>query len=320
MGKSLAPILVFVYSRPEHTKNTLEALANNIYAKDSEVWIFSDAAKNEKSIEKVNNVREYINTIPQKKYFKNVTIVEAKNNKGLANSIIGGVTEIINKYGKVIVVEDDLISNTSFIKYMNDCLEFYETNSKIWSISGYNLPIEIPNSYKHDVYMSYRGCSWGWATWKNRWETVDWKVSDYNKFKHSYLMRKKFNRGGNDMSQMLDEQMNGMIDSWAIRWCYSQSKQDKYTVYPVSTLIENKGLDGTGTHSGITNNFDVKVTKNKNNYKLENLGLNSIITKNFKNKFYCGIKQNIKEMLIIMGFDKQINNYINKKRKRFSEV
>lgn len=314
MQKKLAPILIFTYSRPEHTKNTIEALANNIYAKDSEVWIFSDNAKNEKNIENVKKVREYINTVPAKKYFKNVNIIEAKNNKGLANSIISGVTEIINKYGKVIVLEDDLITTEFFIKYMNECLEFYETNNKIWSISGYNLPINIPITYNHDIYMSYRGCSWGWATWKNRWETIDWDVSDYNKFKHDFSMRRKFNRGGNDMALMLDAQMNNKIDSWAIRWCYAQYKQDKYTVYPVISLIQNKGLDGSGTHSGKSNEFDVEIIK-KESYKLENLEINHIINKNFKYKFYYGIKQTIREILFTLGFEKQINRYINRKRK-----
>ncbi|MDD2505595.1 MAG: glycosyltransferase [Bacilli bacterium] len=314
MQKELAPILIFTYSRPEHTKNTIEALSNNVYAKDSEVWIFSDNAKNEKSLDNVKKVREYINTVPKKKYFKKVTIIEADKNKGLANSIISGVTDIINKYEKVIVLEDDLITTEYFIKYMNECLDFYKENNSIWSISGYNLPINIPNTYNHDIYMSYRGCSWGWATWKDRWETVDWNMTDYNKLKNNYFMRKSFNKGGNDMSLMLDDQMNNRIDSWAIRWCYSQSKQYKFTVYPVISLIQNNGLDGTGTHSGTTNDFDVQIEK-KDDYKLENLEINPVIVKNFKNKFYYGIKQSIRELLVIIGLDKQVNKYINRKRK-----
>src|SRR5699024_3409085 len=108
---------------------------------------------------------------------------KASTNKGLANSVISGVTKVIDKFGKVIVIEDDLISSTDFLSYMNNALEFYEMNKSIWSISGYNIPIDIPSNYKHDVYLSYRGCSWGWATWKNRWNQTDWSVKDYDAFK-----------------------------------------------------------------------------------------------------------------------------------------
>lgn len=301
--KKLAPIALFVYARPEHTKNTIEALSKNKLANESEIWIFSDNAKKEKHIENVRKVREYIRTIKDANYFKKVNIIEAEKNKGLANSIISGVTELINKYNRVIVLEDDLVTSKYFLTYMNKALDFYENDNLIWSISGYNLPIEIPNNYENDVYLAYRGCSWGWATWKDRWDTVDWKVDDYKKFKHNYSKRKKFNRGGPDMAQMLDAQMEGKCDSWAIRWCYEQSKQNKYTIYPVKSLVLNQGLDGTGTHSGNIRTFDVNL-ENKLPNLIENLKINEIITKNFYNKFKYGLKQRIKEMLIIFHLDK----------------
>ena len=158
--KELSPIIVFVYNRLEHTKNTIDALSKNELAKESELWIFSDNAKNEKDIEKVENVRTYIHSIEEQKLFKSVKIIEADKNKGLANSVIDGVTKVINNSNKVIVVEDDLITSKYFIKYMNEALDFYEKDEKIWSISGYNLPIKIHNDYKSDVYLGYRGCSW----------------------------------------------------------------------------------------------------------------------------------------------------------------
>lgn len=281
----LTPVVVFVYNRPEHIKKTIEALAKNYLADETEVYIYADAAKNEKSIEKVRLVREYIDSLEEKNLFKSLTIKKAKSNKGLANSIISGVSEIIKKYGKVIVVEDDIVSSPDFLQYMNDALDYYEKNEKIWSISGYTFNIDIPKNYKSEIYLSYRGCSWSWATWEDRWEKIDWNVSDYKEFKKNKVLRKRLNRGGRDMANMLDFQMQGKIDSWAIRWCYTQSKLDMLTVYPVVSRIKNIGLDTTGTHGVITSEFDVEINNNNKKCRFDNPGLNCKITKAFKDKF-----------------------------------
>ena len=205
----------------------------------------------------------------------------------------------------MIVLEDDLIPSKVFLEYMNKALDFYEKKESIWSISGYNIPIQIPKNYKFDIYLGYRGCSWGWATWKDRWNTVDWKVSDYKEFKNNYKKRKQMNRGGPDMAQMLDSQMQGLCDSWAIRWCYEQSKQNKYTIYPVKSLVINQGLDGTGTHSGTTKNFDVEISERIPEL-YNNLPVDKEITTNFYNKYKLGIKQNIIEILMILKLEKII--------------
>ena len=304
--EELAPIILFVYARPDHTKKMIESLKDNKLADKSEVWIFSDNAKRDNAIERVEKVREYIHKIEKSNYFKKVHIVEAKENKGLAKSVIEGVSEIIKKAKKAIVVEDDLILSNNFIEYMNDALNFYENDNRIWSISGYNVPINIPKTYKEDVYLGYRGCSWGWATWENRWKMVDWNVSDYDIFKRSFKRRRLLNRGGDDMAQMLDMQMNGKIDSWAIRWCYEQSKRNMYTIYPVKSLVYNEGLDGTGTHSGITSDFSVIISNEKRNMK-KDIEVNKEISRNFKSKYKIGIKGKIKEMLIIMGLEGVVN-------------
>lgn len=310
-NSKLAPIVIFVYARPDHTKMTIEALSKNKFAKDTDVYIFSDAAKNEKTKSKVDETRKYIKSIAGNKYFKSTTIIEAEKNKGLANSIISGVTKIIEKYGKVIVLEDDLLTSDNFIEYMNNALNFYKDDNKIWSISGYNVPMKVKN-YPYDVYLNYRGCSWGWATWKNRWDKVDWNVSDYKNFKNNLFKRIKFNRGGNDMSQMLDSQMHGMCDSWAIRWCYQEYKENMYTIYPIKTLINNIGLDGTGTHSGFAKGFDSKLTNDE--IKLvKNLIINKKIMREFKSKFSYGIKQIIKEILTVIGIYEYIYSLRGKK-------
>lgn len=281
----MIPVIIFVYNRPEHTKKTIEALAENNLAKETKIFIFSDAAKNEKAIKNVEATRNFIESVSEKKLFKSVEIIKAPKNKGLANSVITGVTEVIEKFGEVIVLEDDLISSKDFLLYMNRALEYYKNNKSIWSISGYNIPIAIPSDYNHDVYLSYRGCSWGWATWQDRWNQVDWIVKDYDKFKKNKEQRKKFNLGGRDMANMLDSQMEGKIDSWAIRWCYSQSKIDMYTVYPVKSRIKNIGLDGSGTHSGLTTRYDVHFKNDNGVCKFEDVKINQGITKNFQNHY-----------------------------------
>ncbi|MDK0627471.1 glycosyltransferase family A protein [Clostridium perfringens] len=255
-----APIILFVYNRLEHTKKTIESLKENTLAKDSELYIFSDGAKNAEQVDRVLEVREYIKKIDG---FKSIHIIKSKSNKGLANSVIDGVNKIIEKYGKVIVLEDDLITSKYFLEYMNEALDLYEDRLDIWSISAYTPNIRFKDNYKYEIYLTGRGSSWGWATWKDRWETIDWDLKDYFKFKKSSIERQKFNLSGSDMSFMLDDQMCGRINSWAIRWCYSQFRQNKLTIYPKKSLINNIGNDLSGTHTPITNKYSVKISNEK---------------------------------------------------------
>lgn len=300
----LAPIVLFVYNRPEHTQKTINALKKNELAKESELFIFSDGEKNQIDKKKVQEVREIINNING---FKNIKIYESKINNGLANSVIDGVTNIINEYGKVIVLEDDLITSKIFLRYMNRALNFYEDNKDIWSISGYNLPINIPKGYDHDVYLSYRAHSWGWATWKDRWNEIDWKIKEFDQFLSNKQKQKLFNRAGNDMTRMLKKQINGQIDSWAIRWCYNQFKEDSYTIYPVKSKVKNIGMDGSGVHCGVSNQHDVILDNGDCRVEFsKKLELNEKILHNFK-QYYAPktLKGKIKEFLIrIEVFDK----------------
>lgn len=277
----LSPIILFVYNRPEHTSKTLEALKANILAQQSELFIFSDAAKTPEQADKVSKVRNIIDNVDG---FRSVTIFKAEYNRGLANSVIDGVSTIINEFGRVIVLEDDLITSPNFLSYMNASLDTYQFDNRIWSISGYTPNLGIRTSYKYDVYLAPRGCSWGWATWKDRWNSVDWKVSDYQKLKTSIPMRREFNKGGNDLAFMLGDQMAGRIDSWAIRWVYSQSKQLKYTVYPVHSLITNNGMDFSGTHAPKSDKYSV-ILSNHNPKLPSKIELDSDILASFK-QFY----------------------------------
>ena len=251
-----APVVIFVYNRPEHTKKTIEALAENYLAKETDVFIFSDAAKNEEATTNVQLTRKYIESVPDKNLFKSFEIIKASRNKGLANSIISGVSKIIDEYGKVIVLEDDLITSTVFLKFMNSALDYYENEDKVFTISGYSN-IDIPKSYNDSVYFSHISTSWGWATWKKEWNSVIWDHEHYkNVTKNKKLLRQYKKKIGNERIKMIKNQLEGKIDSWAIRRLFSQLEQNKFTVFPNKALVINIGVDGSGTHSGLNKNFD----------------------------------------------------------------
>lgn len=244
----LAPIVLFVYKRLSHTRETLEAINRNHLADESELFIFSDAASTDENQKAVADVRSYIKDFSQNSNFKQVHIMNAEEHKGLSRSIISGVTQVINRFGKVIVLEDDIVTAHGFLKYMNQALDFYEENEMIWSISGCAFPLKALDDYSYDVYLNYRTSSWSWASWKNRWDRMDWDVSDFAEFKKDKKRIKEFCKGGEDLFQMLCRQMNGEIDSWAIRWCYQQYKEGMFTIYPRESFIVNIGFDGSGTH------------------------------------------------------------------------
>ncbi len=278
----LAPVVVFVYNRADHASQTLNHLSNNFLASESELFIYCDNAKNEKAQEAVDNVRAVVDEFARNSNFKKVTVIKAEQNKGLAASIIGGVSEILDRYGRVIVVEDDLVTSKDFLTYMNHALDFYETNPKVWSISGYSFPLKSLEKYPHDIYMSPRGCSWGWATWKDRFEKVDWNVSDFNEFIKNPECIKHFNEGGPDMTDMLTRQVNGKINSWAIRWCYQESKENMFTVYPVKSRIRNIGCDNSGTNCVSSNLYDTTLISGDYSCTFENLTPDSRIMKEFR--------------------------------------
>lgn len=259
---TLSPIVLFVYKRTWHLTQTVDALQKNFLAQNSDLFIYSDGPKNNSEVSTIGEIRSYLKTING---FKSISINERPENIGLANSIILGVTEILEKYGKIIVMEDDLISSPNFLTFMNTALNFYKDNKNIFSISGYNYPISIPKEYKDSVYIAYRCSSWGWGTWKNRWEKVDWQIKDYKDFLDNPDEQKKFSRGGEDLVDMLEYQMKCYIDSWAIRWCYAHYKNNAYCLYPTISKIKNIGLDRSGTHKS-ARKIDIKLDTSSINF------------------------------------------------------
>ena len=250
----LAPIVLFVYNRPDHTKQTVEALQKNELAIDSELFIYSDAAKNENAEQKVNEVREYIKNIDG---FKKVTIVEREKNWGLANSIIDGVTKIVNEYGKIIVLEDDLVTSPYFLKFMNEALDIYEDESQVISIHGYIYPI---NGLPETFFIKGADC-WGWATWKRGWDIFEADGQKLlNELKKRKLQKEANFNNSYGYVEMLESQILGKNNSWAIRWYASAFLKDMLTLYPGKSYVQNIGHDSQGTHcKHETNVFNVDL-------------------------------------------------------------
>jgi hypothetical protein len=218
--------------------------------------------------------------------FKTVQIVERESNYGLAKSVISGVTEVINRYSKVIVLEDDIVCARTYLSYMNNLLSYYQYNKKIYSVTGYTYPIEIPVDYKYDVYFSPRASSWGWGTWKDRWDTVDWEVKDYSNFIKNPERINSFNTGGDDLTKMLKKQMNGKIDSWSIIWSYAHFNNNSYCVFPTKSRLKNIGADRSGIHTNKTKKFDVELYEEETELNLtEEVIFDQVIINNFQ-KFF----------------------------------
>jgi glycosyltransferase involved in cell wall biosynthesis len=264
----LAPICLFTYKRLFETRKTIQALQNNFLATESDLIIFSDGGNSDASWAKVKAVREYIRSVSG---FKSIQLIESEINVGLANSIITGVTQILDTYGKVIVLEDDVITTSNFLDYMNQCLNSYENNDRVLSISGFSFSNNSLNETS-DVCFGNRASSWGWATWKNRWEQVDWEVKTYKNFQYNLIKRWKFNRGGSDMSHMLGKQMSGKINSWAIRFCYHQFEHQLVDVYPIMSKVSNIGFGENATNSkaGALRFRTTPDTSNKREFLLPN--------------------------------------------------
>lgn len=297
MKQDFAPIVLFVYNRPYHTQKTLEALQKNSLASESELFIYSDAPKNDGAKENVEQVRRYIKTVSG---FKKITIVERDTNWGLANSIIDGATKILNEYGRIIVLEDDLVTSPFFLNFMNSALETYQSRDDIFSVTGFSFSssfMRFPKHYNHDVYLNYRPMSWSWGTWKSRWESIDWNVKDYAEFISDKTKIKTFHKGGTDLTRMLQMQMDGKLDSWYIRWSYNALLNDKLTVYPTLSYVNNIGHDNSGVHCGLDKNniYSHKELNVSEKCRMEkNLTINSTIVRHFNKAFNIKLKSKIK--------------------------
>ena len=242
----LAPIVLFAFNRPNTLKRLIESLRHCLEAEQSCVYVFVDGPRSENDQEAI---AEVLALLKRCNCFRTLHIEVAPANKGLAKSVIDGVTAVMQTEGRAIVLEDDLVVSPFFLTFMNQAIETYEHRNDIWSISAYTPAIELPQDYIEDVFLVPRAQCWGWASWKDRWRTIDWHP--INTGEHlTHQERKQFDRGGNDLSRTLEMEAAGRIESWAVRWAYNASIQNRWTVNPIQSLVQNMGCKNSSAHRG----------------------------------------------------------------------
>ncbi len=255
----LTPIALFVYRRLEHTQKTIEALQKNLLASESELYIFSDGAKGEEDAEAVEAVRVYLRDVGG---FKSVHIFERERNAGLALNIIEGVSEIVERFGRIIVLEDDLITSPYFLSYMNRALDFYEKYSQIWHIAGWNHPVSA--SGLDDTFAWRSMQCWGWGTWRDRWNHFK---KDPKRLIATFSKEDihRFDLDGIDIywNQVLANN-NGKMNSWAVFWYATIFERNGVCISPSQSYIENIGFDGSGVHTGYREGFSISLNQNEN--------------------------------------------------------
>lgn len=254
MTKNRAPVVLFVYDRPWHTRWTVEALQKNELARETDLYLFSDAPKDSKSVLAVEEVRDYVGRIGG---FKSVHLALREENLGLANSIIDGVTKVCGEYGRVIVLEDDLVTSPYFLRFMNDALDLYEHNEKVVSIHGYMYPVShaLPETF----FLRQADC-WGWATWRRGWALFEPDGAKLlAELSRQKLMRQFDLDGAVPYTKMLTDQIAGKNNSWAIRWQAAAFLANHLTLFPRASLVQNIGFDASGTHCASTDTFSVNL-------------------------------------------------------------
>lgn len=252
---STAPVAFFVYTRLDHARQTAEALQRNVLAPQTDLFVFSDAPKNPQAEVQVRAVRNYVRTIDG---FRSVTLVERERNFGLAASIRDGVTRICNERGRVIVLEDDLVTSPYFLTYMNDALDFYTHEEQVIAIHGYMYPVAaaLPETF----FLRDPGC-WGWATWKRGWDLFNADGAGQLSTVREQGRETEFNLDGSyNYTGMLEGQIAGRNQSWAILWYATAFLLDKVTLYPSRSLVSNIGFDGSGTHGGAVSGFAAQLS------------------------------------------------------------
>lgn len=237
----LAPIALFTYCRAVHTREAVSSLLLNPEARDSVLYIFSDGPRTEENAEAVAETRRYLHTITG---FREVHIIERERNYGLAASLIDGITRLTDEFGRVIVVEDDIVLSPFFLRYMNDALEAYADDERVGAVSAYVYP--MPGPLPETFFLRYFVC-WGWGTWQRAWQLLN---PDARELLRAMRFRKTaFDAGGNAgcYGNLLCQKL-GLVDSWWVRFYASLFLAGRLTLYPGASLAENRGMDGSGTH------------------------------------------------------------------------
>lgn len=304
MESSIAPIILFVYNRKDHTRKVLESLSKNDLVDQSILYVFSDGPRSEKDLKKVIEVRELASQVT---FCKNVVLRFSESNLGLGASILKGVSEVINEHGKVIVLEDDLVLSPYFLKYMNDALDYYQDQNKIMHISSYLPFTNSVNIQEQTFFTRYMSC-WGWATWKDRWSQLDLDVDKHLKNLENRKMRHQFNLDETyNFAQQLIDNKSGKIKSWAIFWFSTIFFKEGLCLCPSSSMTSNVGFDDSGTHCTFTNEFDVSLSTTQ--IRIDCISLvESKKARIYLKRFYLYGNKSLLHQRILF----RINNQINK--------
>lgn len=249
----MSPVLLITFNRPEHTNRALAAL---LLQRPKELYIFQDGPRkgNQKDMINCSNVQTVIdNQLSLLDYELEIHKCYSDINRGCRDAIIYAISSVLKEHESVIVVEDDIVTSSAFLTYMNKALDYYRENKSVHSISGYSHSpgkFQVPESYDYDVYASPRLFNWGWGTWRDRWEQVDWSMSYFDEFiKHPFQIE-AFNRGGDDMILMLMDEKEGRSSAWDIQFAFDQFKRHMVSIVPCVSYTANIGCDGSGTHCG----------------------------------------------------------------------
>ena len=291
--KNLAPIVLFVYNRLNHTKQTVNALKRNDLSKSSSLYIYSDGYKDNNDKENVILVRNFIKTI---KGFKKIIIIEREKNFGLAQNITDGVSSIINKYKKIIVIEDDIVTSPSFLNFMNELLIKYENNSSVYHISGWNYPIKIKQD--EDIFFWRVMNCWGWGTWADRWKYFDRDISKVmSNFDREKIYRFDLDDSGVFWNQVLNNN-SGKINTWGIFWYAAIFMKDGLCVQPKKTYVRNIGYDGSGTNHRSSHKLIEEELNQKKDIKYPEKIIESVESIELIKQYYKNRKKNIFRRII----------------------
>ena len=248
-------IAVFVYKRPQHTATMLASLVGASDETPLPLYVFADGPKTAADIGPVKETRRLVEDLP---WAAKKDIRFADTNRGLANSVIAGVSEVLRNHTAAIVVEDDLVLSQFALGYFVQALRRYRHAAAVGSISGFAHPpsrLRIPRYYPYDTYFLRRNSSWGWATWRDRWGCVDWSIARWERLRRDPFAVGLMRSVSDDLPRMLDDQLNGRIDSWAVLFTLHHFLRGLFSLTPVHSYVDNIGADGTGTHSGVTNRY-----------------------------------------------------------------
>ncbi len=250
-------LVVFAYKRPKHLEQTLTALAAAAGAAQFNLFVFCDGPRKSADMEAVARVRDIAQ---HAKGFRSVQVQASPVNLGLGRSVIEGVSAVLDQYDSVIVVEDDIEVATGFLSYMRTALKLYRDEQRVFSIAGYAPPVAGGERYG-DAFFVPRICPWGWATWRDRWRTVDWQCSEYWSFMADRRKRAQFTRAGKDMLDMIVNQIEGEAESWAIRFDFGRYNYgDALVLYPTRSLTTNTGMDGSGEHREASTHYELELS------------------------------------------------------------